>query len=611
MSDGKVKIMSGQFQSSDSARSSRPLKYVQDFSLEDPLDLELGGRIQNVEVAYETYGRLDETRSNAILICHALSGDSHVARHNPEDDPGWWDIMVGKGKAIDTDRYFVICPNALGGCRGTTGPNSLNPVTGRRYGADFPTITAEDIVETQRKLLDHLGVHRLLAVIGGSMGGHQVLTWAIRYPDRVAGIVALATSARLTSQALAFDIVGRNAIQRDANFMDGRYIEKRTAPAVGLAIARMLGHITYLSPESMREKFDADRLRPREYATEFEKKFSVGSYLAYQGSKFVERFDANSYIKLSLAMDLFDLGRTRQELAARLSQSQCRSLIVSFTSDWLFPPRQSQELTHSLIALGKRVSYCNIVSNCGHDAFLLPDELPVYGELVRAFLENVSNGAPKNIEDDDLYVHSPASIFGALRRPRIDYGQIVKLIEPSASVLDLGCGRGSLLVKLRRDGDRKLMGLELNEEDVVSCLQRGLDVVQADLNSGLAPFSDAQFDYVVLSHTLQAVRDVELLIADMLRVGRKSIVSFPNFAYHKLRRMLNEQGKSPVSSGLLRHEWYNTPNIRFFSIADFEEFCQKRDIRIHERIALDTEDGRVISEEANLLADMAIFVISK
>lgn len=599
------------YQSSDSVRSSLPLKFIQHLRLDTPLDLELGGRIQDVQVAYETYGRLNEDKDNAILICHALSGDSHVACHGPDDDPGWWDIMVGPGKAIDTDHYFVICPNALGGCRGTTGPNSFNPKTGKRYGAEFPTITAADIVEIQRRLVEHLGIDRLLAVIGGSMGGQQVLTWAIRNPDRVAGVVALATSARLTSQALAFDIVGRNAIQRDANFTSGQYLDHGTMPADGLAIARMLGHITYLSPESMRKKFDADRLKIRNFATEFEKRFNVGSYLAYQGDKFVERFDANSYVKLSLAMDLFDIGKTPQELSGNLAQSKCRWLIVSFTSDWLFPPEQSREIAQSLIGLGKPVSYCNVASNCGHDAFLLPDELPVYGGLVQAFLNNLRNGVPRDIEDDDLYVHSPASIFGALRRPRIDYGQIVKLIQPSSSVLDLGCGRGSLLVKLRTITARKLMGLELNEEDVLYCLQRGLDVVQADLNDGLAPFRDSQFDYVVLSHTLQVVRDVELLIKDILRVGRRSIISFPNFAYHKLRKVLGEQGLSPVSEGLLRHEWYNTPNIRFLTIADFEEFCRNRDIQIHERIALDTEEDRVVTEDANLFADMAIFVISR
>jgi homoserine O-acetyltransferase len=599
------------FESSDSVRSARPLKYARYLTFEDPLELELGGTIQDVTVAYETYGQVNAAKDNAILICHALSGDSHVARHDADDEPGWWDIAVGPGKPIDTDQYFVICPNALGSCRGTTGPNNIDPLTGKRYGADFPTITARDIVEVQRRLVDHLGIRTLVGVIGGSMGGHQVLTWATRYPDRVAGAVALATSARLTTQALAFDVVGRNAIRRDTNFKSGQYLDKGTMPAAGLAIARMLGHITYLSPQAMREKFGANRLQPRELATEFEKKFSVGSYLAYQGDKFVERFDANSYIKLSLAMDMFDLGSTPEDLAESLSQSQCRWLIMSFTSDWLFPPEQSRDLTNSLISLKKDVSYCNIVSTCGHDAFLLPDELPVYGELMRAFLDNIHNGKPKLIEDDDLYIHAPTSIFGPRLHRRLDYDQIARLIQTAASVLDLGCGRGSLLVKLRANGNRKLMGLELNQEDILVCMQRGLDVVQADLNSGLAPFSDAQFDYVVLSHTLQAVRDVERIISEMLRVGRRSIVSFPNFAYYKLRKMLNDQGRSPISSGLLRHEWYNTPNIRFFSIADFEEFCRERQIQIHERIALDTEEGRVVDENVNLLADMAIFVISR
>jgi homoserine O-acetyltransferase len=599
------------FQSSDSERSSRPLKHLQTIDFHEPLFLELGGSIPQTTVAYETYGRLNEERNNAVLICHALSGDSHVARHDEEDDPGWWDIVVGPEKAINTESYFVICPNILGGCRGTTGPNSVNPETSRLYGNDFPTITTNDIVEVQRRLLDHLGVTRLLAVIGGSMGGQQVLTWATRYPDRVAGAIAIATSARLTTQALAFDIVGRNAIRRDANYEDGNYIEKSAVPAVGLALARMLGHITYLSPEAMREKFEANRLQPWELDTEFEKKFSVGSYLAHQGGKFVERFDANSYIKLSMAMDLFNLGNTDRELSKNLSRSSCRWLIISFTSDWLFPPAQSQELTNSLLGLGKSISYCNVVSSCGHDAFLLQDDLPVYGELIRAFLDNMYNGSPKCVEDDDFYVHAPTSMFGAIHRPRLDNEEIVKLIPPPSSVLDLGCGRGGLLVKLLTNGNENLMGLELNEEDVLYCLERGLDVVQADLNSGLHPFSDGQFDYIVLSHTLQAVRDVEHLIMEMLRVGRKSIVSFPNFAYHKLRRMLYEEGCSPRSTELLRYEWYNSPNIRFFSIADFDQFCRTRNIQIHECITLDTEEGRIVTEDPNLMADMAIFVISR
>jgi len=468
------------------------------------------------------------------------------------------------------------------------------------------------MVEVQRRLVDSHDIKKLLAVIGGSMGGHQALLWATRFPDRLAGAVTLATSPRLTTQALAFDIIGRNAIRRDPGFGNGFYLDENTTPATGLALARMLAHITYLSPEAMRTKFDADRLEPRQIDTEFEKQFSVGSYLAHQGDKFVERFDANSYVKISLAMDLFDLGDTREKIVESLRPACCRWLIISFTSDWLFPPSQSQDLVNALLALEQPVSYCNIVSSCGHDAFLLPDELPVYGGLISAFLENVTDDSPRRVEDDDVYTLSPVSIFGAFRKPRTDYAQLARLIRPGASVLDLGCGRGSFLAKLRHDRTRKLMGIDLHESSVLCCLQRGLDVVQADLNSGLSQFPDGQFDYIVLSQTLQSIRDVEHLLYEMLRVGEHSIVSFPNFAYFKLRNMLMEQGRSPVSSGILRHEWHNTPNIRFFSIADFEDFCAARDIRIHKRFALDTEDGRMIDDEdVNRLADMAIFVISR
>ncbi len=297
------------FESSDALRTAKPLRHVQQVTFGQPVQLEKGEILPRVTVAYETYGRLNAARDNAVLICHALSGDSHVARHDPADDAGWWDLIVGPGKPIDTERFFVVCPNVLGGCRGTCGPSDINPATGRPYGGDFPIITVGDIVDVQVRLVDHLGITKLLGVIGGSMGGHQVITWATRYPDRVAGAMALATSPRLTNQALAFDIVGRNAIIRDPNFNGGQYYESGTGPSVGLAVARMLAHITYLSPESMAEKFDADRLEPRRLQTEFENKFSVGSYLAYQGHRFVERFDANSYIALTMAMDLFDLGR--------------------------------------------------------------------------------------------------------------------------------------------------------------------------------------------------------------------------------------------------------------------------------------------------------------
>jgi homoserine O-acetyltransferase len=594
--------------SSDSVRHARPLRHAQSVTFDRELALEMGGQLPNVTVAYETYGRLTPAKDNVLLVCHPISGDSHVAKHDDEDDPGWWDIAVGPGKPIDTDRYFVVCPNLLGGCRGSTGPGSTNPVTGKPYGRDFPTVTIGDMVEVQRRLLEHLGIDRLLAAIGGSIGGHQALTWATQFPERVRGVVALATSARLTSQALAFDVVGRNAIRRDPHYHGGQYYGEEHGPEAGLAIARMIGHITYLSREAMKQKFGTNRLQPRDIATEFEKTFSVGSYLGYQGTKFVERFDANSYMALSMAMDLFDLGDDPKSLAAALGRSRCGWLIVSFSSDWLFPSDQSRDMVNALLSCNAPVSYCDVRSDCGHDAFLLPDDLATYGELVRAFLGNLTGAGTAETGEEISSEHSPTSIF---HRRRVDYDRIVELIPPSASVLDLGCGRGTLLGRLKKRDHSRLVGVELDEQAIVACVQRGLDVIQADLNKGLHAFADQQFDWVVLSQTLQAVFDVEAVIADMLRVGRTCLVSFPNLAFHKLRRMLAEDGRAPRAYGWLRDNWYDTPDIRFLSIADFEAFCQEKNIHIQRRIAFDTEAGTEVFKDPNRNADLAIFVISR
>jgi homoserine O-acetyltransferase/O-succinyltransferase len=443
------------------------------------------------------------------------------------------------------------------------------------------------------------------------VGGHQALTWATRFPDLVDGVVALATSPRLTSQALAFDVVGRNAIRRDPNYCEGQYYGNERGPEVGLALARMIGHITYLSREAMKQKFEANRLQPRDVAIEFEKTFSVGSYLGYQGAKFVERFDANSYLVLSMAMDLFDLGVTPEELAAALRPSQCRWLVLSFSTDWLFPPDQSRDIVNALTAINAPVSYCNIQSSCGHDAFLLPDELASYGEMIRAFLAHLVPGQA-HVSDTlgpDPHGHNPTSIF---HQRRLDYDRIVELIPPGASVLDLGCGSGRLLARLRKTGrHQRLVGVELDEQKITTCIQRGMDVIQADLNKGLSAFAANQFDCVVLSQTLQAVYDVNGVIADMLRVGRSCVVSFPNVAYRKLRQILAQEGHTPSASGWFKHSWYNTPDIRFLSIADFEAFCAEERIHIQRRIALDTETGTEVFDDPNLNADLAIFVISR
>ncbi|MGD0653207.1 MAG: homoserine O-acetyltransferase [Thermoguttaceae bacterium] len=623
------------FESSDSLRHARPLRYAQYVTFDEPLELELGGCLPQVTVVYETYGRLSARGDNAVLVCHALSGDSHVARHDDEDDPGWWDIVVGPGKAIDTDRYFVVCPNILGGCRGTTGPNSVNPETGRPYGADFPVITVGDIVESQRRLIDHLGIGRLRGAVGASLGGNMVLTWATRCGDRLAGAIAVGTSARLTSQAMAFDIVGRNAIIRDPAYHNGQYYDQGHGPVVGLAIARMLGHITYLSLEAMTQKFDALRLAPREVQTQFETKFSVGSYLAYQGDRFGERFDSNSYITLTTAIDLFDLGNTTQQLIEAFRPAQCRWLMMSFTSDWLFPPFQTQQMVDALIADDKPVSYCNVRTDCGHDAFLLPNELKTYGELMAAFLANLDAYFPLHLGDShcsplplgegkgeggplaatavappegESRAHGPRSIF---HHHRLDYNTILELIPPGSSVLDLGCGTGGLLARLRERGPCRVMGIELDEQAILACVRRGLDVVQADLNQGLPAFADGQFDFVVLSQTLQTVMDAPRVLADMLRVGRKSIVSFPNIAYKSHRRQLSEEGRSPHGHALQNFRWYDTPNVRFLSISDFEEFCREHRFNILQQIALDTEAEVQVQDDPNLNADLAIVVLGR
>jgi homoserine O-acetyltransferase/O-succinyltransferase len=335
----------------------------------DELELDCGVVLAPVEVAYETYGTLNESRSNAILILHAFSGDAHAG-----GEGGWWANMIGPGRAFDTDEYFVICSNVLGGCRGTTGPGSINPRTGCPWAMSFPVISINDMVRLQKMLVDHLGIRRLLAVAGGSMGGMQALEWAVSYPDCVAAALPIATTARHSAQQIAFNEVGRQAIMADPDWNEGNYYEGRP-PARGLSVARMIGHITYLSDESMRNKFGR-RLRAPD-------QFEVESYLQYQGNKFVDRFDANSYIYITRALDSFDLTQ-RGTLASLFERIRTRFLVISFTSDWLYPSYQSLEIVSALRSRNCDVAYCNIASNYGHDAFLV--EVNEQTELVRGFL---------------------------------------------------------------------------------------------------------------------------------------------------------------------------------------------------------------------------------
>jgi homoserine O-acetyltransferase/O-succinyltransferase len=595
------------FQSSDSDRSAAALPHAKSVTFHQPLNLELGKSLPEVTVVYETFGSLNSARSNAILICHALSGDSHVARHDAADAPGWWDIAVGPGKAIDTDRFFVICPNILGGCRGSTGPNTLNPETGRRYAADFPSVTIGDSVEVHRLLLDHLGIDKLHAVVGGSMGGQQAMLWAIRYPNRIANCILIATAARLSSQALAFDVVARNAILRDPHYHGGEYYDQLPGPAVGLAIARMLGHITYLSQEAMSAKFDPSRLKPREVQTAFEKRFSVGAYLAHQGDKFVDRFDANSYVALSLMMDLFDLGNSHAMLSKALAPATCRWLVISFSSDWLFPKEQSQHIVSALISQNKPVSSCDVQTPSGHDAFLLADSAQTYGGLIKAMLT-----ADESVDQ----LHGPLSAPAPESAPlpifhgdRPDHSAILDLIPAGKTVLDLGCGNGELLSRLRRRGSSRTLGVELEPAAIISCLQKSLDVVHFDIGKSLATFSNHQFDVVLLSQALQSIPDTERILSEIVRIGRVAIVSFPNFAYRKLREMFSREGRSPKMKGSYGYEWFDTPNRRFASILDVEELCGKMGIEIERKVCLNSEERRFVEDDPNLNATEAIFVL--
>jgi len=355
---------------------------------DEGLQLCCGSVLKNIDVAYETYGALNSDASNAVLICHALTGSSHAAGKHKEDDkkPGWWDSMIGPGKAFDTNEYFIVCSNILGSCYGTTGPASINPENDKAYNLDFPVITVSDMVNTQYRLMKHLKIEKWLSVAGGSLGGMQALQWAVSYPDNVHSVMPIATTSMLSPQSIAFDWVGREAIMSDNNFKNGQYTKDKL-PEKGLAISRMLAHITYLSETGMREKFGRRLQEMDEYNFDFTFNFQVESYLKYQGSQFVNRFDANSYLYITRAMDYFNLSNefdAEGDLAKVLERASASFLIVSFSSDWLFPPYQSVEIVKALQKCRREVNYCEIQSDYGHDAFLLEDD--VLGSIVQNFL---------------------------------------------------------------------------------------------------------------------------------------------------------------------------------------------------------------------------------
>ncbi|MFA5043795.1 MAG: homoserine O-acetyltransferase [Kiritimatiellia bacterium] len=562
-------------------------KYVSIRLPPEGLVLESGASLPELQVAYESYGKLAPAGDNVVYICHALTGDAHVAGyHSPQDKKsGWWDAMVGPGKGIDTNRFHVICANILGGCMGTTGPSSLNPRTGRPYGSSFPAITAGDMVQVQYLLLQHLGIKRLAAVIGGSFGGMQVLEWIRRYPLVVDKGVCIASAMSLSAQALAFDIVGRNAIQADPAWADGDYYGKAQTPDQGLAQARMIGHITYLSSENMKLKFGREKKAIHEPLPRFATPFQVESYLDYQGSKFVDRFDANSYLHITEAMDIFDLAENCADPAEAFHAVDPRAhvLVVALSSDWLFPPEQSLAVAQALVRAGKHVSYCLLPSPYGHDAFLV--EVERLADVLRTFLESARTPC---LAPPATAVLPPRRLV----RKRVhgelaseDYIRIVGQIVPGARVLDLGCGDGELLCELMARKAVTGLGMDIDLEHVIGVLRKGLDVFQCDLDAGLSVIPDGAYDYAVLSQTLQVVRKPRLVLNEMLRVAREGIVSFPNFGNWRHRLRLGLKGRMPVS-GSLPFEWYDTPNIHLSTLKDFHALCRMDRIRIVDTVCI-------------------------
>ncbi len=369
------------------------------FGDEAALTLECGKTLDPFTIAFETYGTLNEEKTNAILVCHALTGDQYAASIHPVTGKvGWWEMMIGPGKPIDTDKYFIICPNVIGGCMGSTGPASVNPETGKVYGLDFPVITLGDMVASQLRLIDHFGIKQLFCAIGGSMGGMQVLEWASKHSERVFSAIPIATAARHSSQNIAFHEVGRQAVMADPEWQGGRYIEAGTNPRKGLAVARMAAHITYLSDAALHQKFGRNLQERDAISFGFDADFQVESYLRHQGFRFVDRFDANSYLYITRAMDYFDLFTENEGILANaFKQTETRFCIVSFTSDWLFPTRESRQIVHALTANAANVSFVEIETDRGHDAFLLDE--PEMLEAIGGFISAAARQKGLNRED--------------------------------------------------------------------------------------------------------------------------------------------------------------------------------------------------------------------
>ena len=529
-----------------------------------------GGVLKRIDVAYEECGAIRPERDNVIFICHALTGDAHVAGRRPgETKPsGWWDGMVGPGRAIDTSRYHVICANVLGGCSGTTGPSSINPDTGKAYGSAFPRYDFSDAVDVYRMLLRQLGVNHLVAIIGGSYGGMQVMDWITRCPGEADLACVIASSASLNTQALAFDVVGRSAITDDPDWHRGDYYDvgDGMGPKKGLAAARQLAHITYLSRELLQEKFQRELQRtwleePQDKQDrrirDFRTFFQIESYLGYQADKFLKRFDANSYLHITRAMDLFDAGARYGSLDAACARVTCKTLVVSLSGDVLFAEWQSRDIVEALIRHNKEVSYCHLDIGTGHDAFLT--HIDDISRLVGGFL--------------------------GTRKPQVTAAQerqhaaVLSMVKEGAHVIDIGCGDGTLLNVLKKNRHVTGDGVEIDVTEFEEAVADGNTILWEDADEGIALVPDRHYDLAICSETLQVVKNPRGLLHEALRLADEAIVSFPNFAAYRIRLTLGLGGHLPVSKQL-PFQWYDTPNIHLITLKDFRNLCEREGIEI-------------------------------
>jgi homoserine O-acetyltransferase/O-succinyltransferase len=553
---------------------------------ETPLVLESGQVLPSYRQVMECYGTLNEQRDNAVLVCHALTGDAHLAgRHTLHDPkPGWWDGIVGPGRALDASKHFIVCIHALGGCNGSTGPQDVHPDTLQPYHTDFPAITIGDMVEAQRQIQMALHIPQWHTVMGGSMGGFKALEWGLRFPDAMRHLVLLATGPRYSTQGIAFNSVGRHAILHDPQFHDGHYAAHGCIPRRGLATARMLAHITYVSENSLEQKFGRNVIKQQDglvsrharashvASGQFTPAYEVESYLDYQGRQFVERFDANSYLYLSKVLDDYDAAQAwgNGDLKQAFKRIQAYCCFIAYDTDWLFPPRETSDMVQALVQNNKQCRHVTLESPHGHDAFLIDVER--LNTLLAPMLD-ISTPCAENASPPKPYTLHPL---------RDDLVPLLALVNPGdQTILDLGCGRGELLYALKQRGI-KAWGIEQTTEAVCFGLEQNLSILHGDIETLLRDMPDNSADVAILHLALQSLHHPLAVLQQMKRVARRCIIGFPNFGFTPIRLQLLLNGRMPNSKAL-PFMWYDTPNIHLFTLKDFDVLLTELGLKQHRR----------------------------